>query len=248
MGAPNVNEPCTACDDCPCNVPVNDGEVLEIKEGHVQEILKAFGPDADKVLFEELVGAALAAEEGCIWRAGQKLIFSEFNRNQSFVALERRLAKTSQHCCKLLKELHDYTERKYNGFVTAIQVNFHPDGSSCHSQHRDIYSVKQSAGPNCTCQFQDCVGTVCYSVGSSRVLLCETMTGTLSSIDSCSENCEGRKEKVWMHSGTSMYFNGDWNNNHTHGVPQVDEEVGPRISLAFLLTSKPSSFMYVHKA
>lgn len=246
-GAPNVNEVCAVCEDCPCNVTINPGEVMDIVEGHVQDILKGFGPDADKVLFESLVAAALAAQEGCIWKAGGKFIFTEFNRNQSVVALERMLSKSDPHCCKMLMELHKYTERKYNGFVTAIQVNFHPNGSSYHDQHRDIYSVKQSAGPNCTCQFQECVGTVCYTVGSSRQVLCETMTDTLSSIRPCGDTCEGRRERTWLHSGTSMYFNGDWNNNHTHGIPQTDDEIGPRISLAFLLTAKPSSLMYVSK-
>lgn len=247
-GAPNVNEVCTVCDDCPCNVPQNPGEVLEIIPGHVQDILKGFGEDADRMLFESLVDAALAAEEGCIWKAGGKYIFSEFNRNQSALALERMLLKFEKvNCSKMLLELHKYTEKKYAGYITAIQINFHPHQGSFHDQHRDIYSVKQSAGPNCTCQFQDCVGTVCYSVGSSRICLCETMTDDMSSIRPCGENCEGRKEYTWLHSGTSMYFNGDWNNNHTHGIPPCDEACGPRISLAFLLAAKPTSCMFVTK-
>jgi hypothetical protein len=248
VGSPNVNEVCTICDDCPCNVPVNPGEVLEIIEGHVQEVLKRFGTDSDRLLFEELVDAALAAEEGCIWKAGGKFIFSEFSRNQSALALERMFLKFNKHrCSQMLVELHRYTEEKYHGYVTAIQVNFHTHHGSYHDQHRDIYSVKQSAGPNCTCQFQDCVGTVCYSLGSSRLCLCETMTDNLSQINPCGPDCEGRREYTWLHSGTSMYFNGDWNNNHTHGIPPCEEECGPRISLAFLLASKPSSCMVVFK-
>lgn len=246
VGAEEVNDTCKACEDCPCNVSLNPGEVMDIQDEHVQEILKASGPHADKVLFEQLVGAALAAEEGCVWRAGGKLIFSEFNRNQSVAALERRLEKTHPQCCKMLMELHSYTERKYNGFVTAIQVNMHTDGTSHHDQHRDIYSVKQSAGPNCTCQFQDCVGTVCYSIGSSRQVLLETMTDKLSNIQPCGENCQGRRERRWLHSGASMYFNGPWNDNHTHGIPAT-EGCGPRISLAFLLASKPTTCMFVFK-
>jgi len=247
IGAPNVNEVCTVCDDCPCNVSENPGEVLEIRDGHIQEILKGFGPEPDKMLFDEIVGAALAAEEGSIWRAGGKFIFSEFNRNQSCIALERMLLKFGKNtCAKMLMELHGYTERKYNGYVTAIQVNIHHHGSY-HDQHRDIYSLKQSAGPNCTCQFQECVGTVCYSLGSSRICLCETMTDTLSSIQPCGEECEGRKEYSWLHSGASMYFNGDWNNNHTHGIPPCEEDTGPRISLAFLLAAKPASGSYITK-
>merc|ERR1740130_668010 len=47
VGEPCVNEVCTACDDCPCNVIQNPGEVLEVVNGHVQDILKSFGPDSD---------------------------------------------------------------------------------------------------------------------------------------------------------------------------------------------------------
>lgn len=248
LGAPCVNEVCTICEDCPCNVSQNQGEVLEVVNGHVQEILKGFGPDSDKVFFESLVDAALTAEEGTMWKAGGKYIFSEFNRNQSALALERMLLKFNKdRCAKMLMELHKYTETKYNGFVTAVQVNFHPSGSSFHDQHRDIYSLKQSAGPNCTCNFQECVGTVCYSLGSSRVCLCETMTDNLSKISPCGDDCEGRSEYNWLHSGTSMYFNGDWNDNHTHGIPPCEEKSGPRISLAFLLAAKPSNCMFVYK-
>lgn len=49
-----------------------------------------------------------------------------------------------------------------------MEVNFHVDGSSFHDQHRDVYSAKQRAGPNCACSFRECVGTLCYSLGSSR--------------------------------------------------------------------------------
>lgn len=35
-----------------------------------------------------------------------------------------------------------------------------------------------------------------------------------------------------------MYFNEDWNNAHTHGIPQTDEATGPRISIAFLLGAR----------
>jgi len=247
-GTPNVNKACTICEDCDCNVLTHPGEELEIVPDHVQSILQAFGPDSDRQLFEGLVEAALTAEEGCIWKAGGKFIFSEFNRNQSMIALCRMLLRFKlDRCSKMLTELHKYTEQKYKGFVTAVQVNFHPDDGSYHDQHRDIYSVKQAAGPNCTCQFQDCVGTVCYSIGSSRICLLQTMTDTLSSIQPCGESCEGSSDYTWLHSGSSMYFNGDWNNNHVHGVPPAEEQCGPRISLAFLLASKPSSFAYVFK-
>eukprot|EP00928_Gymnodinium_smaydae_P013192 TRINITY_DN1481_c0_g1_i1.p1 TRINITY_DN1481_c0_g1~~TRINITY_DN1481_c0_g1_i1.p1 ORF type:complete len:698 (-),score=160.68 TRINITY_DN1481_c0_g1_i1:107-2200(-) len=240
-GAPDVNEPCTACDDCPCNVALNPGEVFECKDGAVQACLQdAYGQDADRRLFDALVEGALAAEEGCIWRAGGKFIFSEFNRNQSVVALSRMLNKVGQQtAADMLQRLLQHTEKTYFGFVTAIQVNFHPHKGTYHDQHRDIYSQKQSAGPNCTCQFQECVGTVCYSLGSSRLSLLTTMTDDMSLIKPCGDSCEGRREYRWLHSGNAMFFNGDWNNNHTHGIPPSEEECGPRISLAFLLAAKP---------
>merc|ERR1712048_1483988 len=113
--------------------------------------------------------------------------------------------------------------------------NFHPHGETYHAQHRDIYSAKQRAGPNCTCSFRKCVGTVCYSVGSSRACLLETATDNLSSICPCGDDCEGRQERQWLHSGDAMFFNEAWNANHTHGIPIMHEECGPRISVAFLL-------------
>lgn len=242
-GEEGVEMPCTICDDCPCNVRENPGEVLEFRESAVQNCLAEFGPDTDRYLFTELVDAALVVEEGCIWRAGGKFIFSEFSRNQSVTALTRMLLKhNKKQCADMVQTLLKHSEQRYQGFVTAIQINFHPHRGTYHDQHRDIYSVKQSAGPNCTCQFQDCVGTVCYSLGSSRLVRLDTMTDNLSAIRPCSEQCQGRRELCWLHSGCSMYFNGDWNNNHTHGIPPSEEECGPRISLAFLLASKPSVF------
>jgi len=247
-GAPNVNEVCTACENCPCNISKNPGEVLEVVEGDVQNILKAFGENGDQKLFDGLVDAALAAEEGCIWKAGGKFIFTEFNRNQSAAALERFLMNLGKHeCAKMLMELHKHTERRYAGYVSAIQINFHPQHGSYHDQHRDIYSIKQSAGPNCTCQFQECVGTVCYSLGSSRVCLLETMTDDMSSIKACGDDCSGRKEYTWLHSGTSMFFNGDWNNNHTHGIPPSEEKCGPRLSIALLLAANPTACAFIRK-
>mmetsp|Transcript_33538 Transcript_33538/g.53477 ORF Transcript_33538/g.53477 Transcript_33538/m.53477 type:complete len:501 (+) Transcript_33538:35-1537(+) len=243
IGSPGTNEECSACANCPCNTQENPGEVLEVVEGAIQNILEKFGPDGDRLLFESLVDAALAVEDGCIWKSGGKFIFSEFSRNQSCIALERMLLKYEKHKCnEMMKHLHEYTEKRYNGFVTAIQVNIHPECRSYHDQHRDIYSQKQTAGPNCTCQFQECIGTVCYTLGSSRKAQLQTMTDNMSSISPCGENCKGRTEHVWLHSGSSMYFNVEWNKNHTHGVPPCDYQCGPRISLAFLLAPKPSLY------
>jgi len=119
--------------------------------------------------------------------------------------------------------------------VTAVQINFHPNGSTFHDQHRDIYSGKQRAGPNCTCSFRECVGTVCYSLGSSRMCQLDTMTDDTSSLKACGESCSGRREMRWLHSGEAMYFNAPWNQNHMHGIPKMENYSGPRISIAFLL-------------
>ena len=41
-----------------------------------------------------------------------------------------------------------------------------------------------------------------------------------------------------------MYFNEAWNANHTHGIPAIEngQEVGPRISIAFLLGAEDIVF------
>ena len=117
-------------------------------------------------------------------------------------------------------------------------MNFHTSNATFHAQHRDIYSAKQRGGLNCTCQFRACVGTICYTVGASRQVLCETMTDDLSPVTACGEDCRGTSETRYLRSGESMYFNEDWNNAHTHGIPQTDEKSGPRISIAFLLGAR----------
>merc|ERR1719253_78634 len=234
----NVDEPCTAHECCPCNERVNCGEVLEVTPNAVMECLAEFGPEGDRELFEELSAAATAVEEGSVWRAGGKFIFSSFDRNQSVSALTRMLNKNGKHrAAQMLLAMVQYSEKKYIGYVTSIQINFHPHAGTYHAQHRDIYSAKQRAGPNCTCSFRKCVGTVCYTVGSSRRCLLETMTDDLSTIKPCGESCQGRKEYVWLNSGDAMFFNEAWNSNHTHGIPAMEEgeDTGPRISIAFLL-------------
>lgn len=237
--AEDSNEKCQASPDCPCNVDENCGEVLQIISCAVQDCLKDFGPEGDRELFEELSASALAVEEGSVWRAGGKLIFSAFDRNQSVSALTRMLNNHGRNrCARMLLQMVKHSESEYGGYVTAIQINFHPHGGTHHQQHRDIYSAKQRAGPNCTCSFRKCVGTVCYSIGSSRLCLLETMTDELSAIHPCSAQCTSRRERRWIHSGDAMYFNEAWNANHTHGIPAMEnggENHGPRISIAFLL-------------
>jgi len=229
----DVNLECLADPNCPCNERENPGEVLNFVPDAVQSIL---GKNTDKRLFEAMVDAAIGVEEGSVWRAGGKFIFSAFNRNQSVVALTRMLSNYGKKdCAKMLLKLAGDSEKKYGGYVTAVQVNFHPSGETYHDQHRDIYSAKQRAGPNCTCSFRECVGTVCYSLGSSRICHLETAVDDLSAVKACGNDCTGRREKKWLHSGVAMFFNGPWNQNHTHGIPKSEAEVGPRISIAFLL-------------
>jgi len=224
---------CCPCTDCPSNVIQNCGEALEVVPEAVQEIL---GKDMDRELFQELVESALGVEDGAVWKAGGKLIFSAFNRNQSVVALTRMLDNYGKNrCARLMFDLVKESEFKYGGYVTAVQINFHPNGSTFHDQHRDIYSGKQRAGPNCTCSFRECVGTVCYSLGSSRMCQLDTMTDDTSSLKACGESCSGRREMRWLHSGEAMYFNAPWNQNHMHGIPKMENYSGPRISIAFLL-------------
>jgi len=239
IDATNDNR-CCPHNDCPCNVIENCGEALEVVPNAVQEIL---GKDMDRELFHELVDSALGVEEGAVWRAGGKLIFSAFNRNQSVVALTRMLENYGKaRCARLMFDLVKESEFKYGGFVTAVQINFHPNGTTFHDQHRDIYSGKQRAGPNCTCSFRECVGTVCYSLGSSRVCQLDTMTDETSVVQACGESCEGRREMRWLRSGEAMYFNAPWNQNHMHGIPKMEEHSGPRISIAFLLgAAQPSN-------
>lgn len=235
------NFPCSASTCCPCNEQHRPGEVLEIVSNSVQDCLSEFGPEGDRELFDELASAALAVEEGAVWRAGGKFIFSAFDRNQSVSALTRMLNNHGRsRCARMLLQMVKYSEARYTGYVTSIQVNFHPHGNTYHAQHRDIYSAKQRAGPNCTCSFRKCIGTVCYTVGSSRVCVLETCTDELSAVKACGEDCGGRKEIRWLHSGDAMFFNEAWNNNHTHGIPSMEEmqpgvPCGPRISVAFLL-------------
>lgn len=140
--------PTDACKvpECPCNQEAC-GEVLQVLPNAVQSCLKDFGPEGDRELFEELAGSALAVEEGSVWKAGGKLIFSAFDRNQSVQALTRMLNNAGRtRCVKLLLQMVKHSEAEYGGYVTAIQVNFHPNGESFHAQHRDIYSAKQRAG------------------------------------------------------------------------------------------------------
>mmetsp|Transcript_43045 Transcript_43045/g.93747 ORF Transcript_43045/g.93747 Transcript_43045/m.93747 type:complete len:166 (+) Transcript_43045:1-498(+) len=162
---------------------------------------------------------------------------SSTDRNQSPAAVLRLLESipgAKGGVAKGMRALVNFTEARYSCNVTAVQVNFHPDQTSFHAQHRDIFSAKQRGGLNCTCSFRTCVGTACYSVGSSRVLMLDTMTDEFSSLEACGEDCTRRSERRWVDNGALMYFNDAWNLTHTHGVPQCTHDCGPRISIALL--------------
>eukprot|EP00927_Polykrikos_kofoidii_P054752 TRINITY_DN49126_c0_g1_i1.p1 TRINITY_DN49126_c0_g1~~TRINITY_DN49126_c0_g1_i1.p1 ORF type:complete len:646 (+),score=93.11 TRINITY_DN49126_c0_g1_i1:21-1958(+) len=240
-----VLEPCTASDSCPCN---NDfaqiGEVCGVTDGVVDEALGDVVPDGtpgDKWLFKALVKAAIAAPEGCVWKSGGKFLLTNEERNQSANGIVSVLERGDQNsdAGKAIRALIAYTERKYKYSVTAVQLNLHPNEKSSHRQHRDIYGAGVKAGVNCTCSFMKCVGTVCFSLGSSRQVLTQTMTDSRSKYTACGEECVGCKKSIWMHSGSAMFFNDKWNNNHTHGVPELDEQCGPRISVALLCAPGP---------
>jgi hypothetical protein len=233
-------EDCMCSDNCPCNAgQAQEGEVLSITDGVVQEILEGIAPrgeDGDKWLFKALVRAAYSVPEGCVWKSGGKFILSNEERNQSVTAMVNLLERESagSDAGKGIRALVEYTEKEYQFRVTAVQLNFHPNEKTSHKQHRDIYGAGQKGGINCTCSFMKCQGTVCYSLGSSRQILCETITDSRSKYDPCSEECSGRKVYHWLSSGSAMFFNDKWNNNHTHGIPQISESCGPRISVALL--------------
>jgi len=232
-------ENCPRSAECQCNAgQAQDGEVLSITDSAVQEILKdviVTGVEGDKWLFKALVRAAYSVPEGCVWKSGGKFILSNEERNQSASAIVSLLEREGPSVAgKGIRALVDHTEKEYGFKVTAIQLNFHPNHKTSHKQHRDIYGAGQKGGINCTCSFMKCQGTVCYSLGSSRQVLCETIQDARSKYEACSEACEGRKVYHWLSSGSAMFFNDKWNTSHTHGIPQMNDPCGPRISVALL--------------
>eukprot|EP00656_Telonema_subtile_P054931 TRINITY_DN8330_c0_g1_i2.p1 TRINITY_DN8330_c0_g1~~TRINITY_DN8330_c0_g1_i2.p1 ORF type:complete len:313 (-),score=59.30 TRINITY_DN8330_c0_g1_i2:46-984(-) len=225
--------------------PVTDcQEVLDFSEGSVSAALQASKGcraavgdlPGEQWLFEQLTAAAVSAPENCLWKAGGKLIFSSPDRNQAPLALTSTLMKYAPEAAGAIGALMDWTKSKFQCEITAVQVNLHLDGSSFHAQHRDIFSgaQKEKAGRDCTCSFKKCNGTVCFSVGSSRQVCCETMSDEMSHHENCGEDCGGFRELRWFNSGCAMYFNDKWNNGHTHGIVQATGPCGPRISIALL--------------
>jgi len=239
-GTSDETSPCSAGADCPCNAGQAEfGEVCDVTNGMIDRALAGVAPthmSADKWLFKALVKAALVAPEGCVWKSGGKFILSNEDRNQSASAIVNVLEREGSDCDagKAMRALVAFTEEEYRFRVTAIQLNFHPNNKSSHKQHRDIYGAGQKGGINCTCSFMKCTGTVCYSIGSSRQVLTETITDSRSKYTPCGDDCTGSKTFHWLHSGSAMFFNAPFNNNHLHGVPPMEEASGPRISIALL--------------
>ena len=143
---------------------------------------------------------------------------------------------------EMLSRMIQWTEKAKDCVVTACQLNLHPNEESFHAQHRDIFSVaqKEKAGRDCTCSFTTCIGTMCFSIGSSRQMQLSTMVDTMSEFEPCCEKCTGYKERRFFQNGEAMWFNDVWNKSHTHGVPVAKHlPCGPRISIALLCAPKP---------
>lgn len=242
VGEDSIVEPCQASGDCPCNAgSAQSGEVMTVEEGMLERALDGVAPpdaESDEWLFKSLVKAALLTPEGCVWKSGGKFLLSNEERNQSANAIVAVLERDNQESAagKGMRALINWTEKEYGFSVTAVQLNFHPNGKTFHKQHRDIYGAGQKGGINCTCSFKKCQGTVCFSVGSSRRVLTQTISDKRSKYEPCGEECTGCSTYSWLHSGCAMWFNDKWNNNHTHGISESfeGEETGPRISIALL--------------
>jgi len=195
-------------------------------------------------LFESLVSAALALPEACVWRAGGKFILSNADRNQAPAALLMLLVNHGHRdAAEQVARLIQWTETCKDCVVTACQINLHANQESFHAQHRDIFSVAQKAkaGRDCTCSFTTCIGTMCFSLGSSRLVQLSTCTDNMSPLNPCGGSCTGCHERRYLQNGEAMWFNDVWNTAHTHGVPKIEAGeggCGPRISIAMLCAPK----------
>lgn len=246
--ADTKKERCKASLDCACNAAAAEEEHLEFISGAVDNALapsKVESLPNDHRLFDLLIDAALSFPEGSVWKAGGKYILSHPDRNQSPAALLMLLVKHNKtEAAQAIQQLVSWTEDRIKCRVTAVQINLHCNEDSFHAQHRDIFSVaqKEKAGRDCTCSFTTCIGTMCFTIGSSREVLMETMTDKLSPFDACGEGCTAYRERRLLQSGEAMYFNDVWNLGHTHGIPQVDAACGPRISIACLCAPPENVF------
>ena len=241
-----------------CNVGQPEpGQVMDIEHDALRQAMRLFPMTKEnrgrlgnvelngEWLFDKIAQAAKrgGGPKGGVWFTGKHVMFSNPNRNQSPVALKSYLQRLDCRDCALAMDcLVSYVELKYSKSVSAVQINLHLDGNSCHKQHHDIYSIKQreKAGRDCTCSFKNNVATACFSIGSSRRVKLNAQRGGGEDGRSkrCCEECVGVSRKPWLHSGDLMYFNDTWNKAWTHGIPKHDVEadgaIGPRISIALL--------------
>ena len=211
----------TACelDGCEVGKP-GEEEVCDIEGDMVQEALEQGCPLApkdgpiplDKWLFNQLAEAIFLGEkENALYRSGKHVIFSNPNRNQAPGSLCNYLLRLGKlEAAAAITALIQHTETKYSKHVSAVQINVHLDGKSCHKQHHDIYSISQreGAGRDCTCSFNEMVGTACYTVGSSRRVM--KKAAPCKHRKKCCDECSGYSVKPWLHSGDIMYFNKAW--------------------------------------
>ena len=240
---------------CTVGQPI-EGAIMDIDYHAVKEALRLYPMTKenkkmkevelnDQWLFEQLALAAKrgGGAKGGVWFTGRHVMFSNPNRNQSPVALRSYLQRLNCNECSIAMDcLVTYVELKYSKSVSAVQINLHLDGNSCHKQHHDIYSIKQreKAGRDCTCSFKNNVATACFSIGSSRRVQLNAQRGGGDDGKSkkCCDECTGVSTKPWLNSGDLMYFNNVWNKAWTHGIPKHDVEndgpIGPRISIALL--------------
>jgi len=238
-----------------------EGEVCDIEPGAVQEALSecSLAPqdgsiELDKWLFKQLSDSIMLGEkENALYRSGKHVIFSNPNRNQAPGSLCNYLMRLGKpEAAAAVMSLIEHTEKKYSKHVSAVQINVHLDGKSCHKQHHDIYSIAQreGAGRDCTCSFNEMVGTACYTVGSSRRVMMRA--APCKHRKKCCEDCAGHSKKQWLHSGDIMYFNKPWNRTWTHGIPHhdydADGDIGPRMSIALLCAEGDFAVPFVESA
>ena len=236
----------TSCELEGCAVGAErEGEVCMIEERTMNEALENCdlapkdGTRLDKWMFQRMAEAMLLGEkDGAVWRSGKHVIFSNPNRNQAPTSLRNYLLRLGlEPAASALDALIAYTENKFFVHVSAVQVTLHLDGSTCHKQHHDIYSIAQRAGAgrDCTCSFNENIATCCYTLGSSR--RCMLRAAPCKVRHKCCEACTGYSKKPWLHSGCSMFFNKAWNRTWTHGIPhhdRADGDLGPRMSMSLL--------------
>ena len=120
--------------------------MCDIEAGAVQEALHAcaLAPqdgsiELDKWLFKQLSESIILGEkENALYKSGKHVIFSNPNRNQAPGSLCNYLLRLGKpEAAAAIMSLIAHTEKKYSKHVSAVQINVHLDGKSCHKQHHD---------------------------------------------------------------------------------------------------------------